>query len=145
MAVTAVIIALFQLVLLCIINPKLKEAVDMENIEKSKEYSLQMEAVTSIASIKMATIEEDVFYNWRKAYDNSIKRFIQRVKYINYESIAMSSIQMFGPSIILIIGIASYINNGISLGKVIAFQTLSSMFLSSVTSVFNCQYVCSEN
>lgn len=137
LATLTIIIAILQLLFLIMINPKLKETIDEENIEKSKAYGLQMEAINSIASIKIAALEKDMFNNWKNTFNNSMIKFKQKVKYVNFETIIMNMIHIFAPCIILIVGIMLFLENKMSLGEVVAFQSIASMFFGMISSIYN--------
>lgn len=137
LAFITVFLALIQIIFLLFLQPKMKEAIDMENLENTKSYGIQMEAVTSIQSIKMSGIEKDIFHNWKHVFDKAIEKFYLRMKYVNYQSIMIDTVQVFSPCIILLCGISLYFFNKMTIGSVVAFQSVGTMFYGLIASVFS--------
>ncbi len=136
LAGASIIIAILEFALISFVYPRLQESVDIENVEKSKSYSRQVEAITAVSSVKMAGLEDEVYKNWHSVFLTAMKRFVTRIRYSYMQSIVTESIQMFAPVFVLLIGIFLYVNNRISLGEAIAFQTISQMFFRFIASVY---------
>ncbi len=119
------------------IQPKLSHAINNELTEKTKSQSLQVEALYSIESIKIACMEEEIYENWSERYKQVIGAFIKRMKINNACSSITSTIQLFAPIVILILGIYQYRKGNMTIGQVFAFQTISSTFFGLSTNIFN--------
>lgn len=120
-----------------ILQPRLKSVTNDELTEKSKSQSIQLESLMSIMSIKIAAIEEEIFKNWELNYKNVINLFVKRMNLSNISNVIVGSIQLFAPVIILLIGINEYYLGKISIGEIIAFQTIASTFFGLSTSIIN--------
>lgn len=131
------LIFFINIINMIILQPKLKSVTNDELTEKSKSQSIQLEGLMSIMSIKMAAIEDDVFKNWELNYKSVINLFVKRMTLSNISNVIVGSIQLFAPVIILFIGINEHYLGKISIGEIIAFQTIASTFFGLGTSIIN--------
>lgn len=133
----ALVVFILNLMFMLIVQPIFTQAMNDELTEKSKSQALQVEALYSISSIKIACIEDDVYAIWKDCYERVIKMVKKRMNINNYSGSITSTIQQFVPIIILIIGISEYFKGIMSIGEVIAFETIVSTFFALSTSIFN--------
>ncbi|MCB2356542.1 peptidase domain-containing ABC transporter [Clostridium estertheticum] len=133
----ALVVFILNLIFMLIVQPIFTQAMNDELTEKSKSQALQVEALYSISSIKIACIEDDVYAIWKDCYERVIKMVKKRMNINNYSGSITSTIQQFVPIIILIIGISEYFKGIMSIGEVIAFETIVSTFFALSTSIFN--------
>jgi len=136
LACASVLFAVIEFALIALVYPKLQESVDIENVEKTRAYSRQVEAITAISAVKMAGLEEEVYKGWHSIFLTAVRRFVRRIRYSYLQTIVTESIQMFAPIFVLLIGLFLFMNNLISLGEAIAFQTISQMFFRFIASVY---------
>jgi ABC-type bacteriocin/lantibiotic exporter with double-glycine peptidase domain len=136
LAGASVLFAVVEFALIALVYPKLQESVDIENVEKSRAYSRQVEAITAISAVKMAGLEEEVYKGWHSIFLTAVRRFVTRIRYSYLQTIVTESIQMFAPIFVLLIGLFLFMSNLISLGEAIAFQTISQMFFRFIASVY---------
>lgn len=113
------------------------EANQQEIVENSKMQSLQVESLSSILALKIAGMEDDICNKWEEQYDNVLSRFKKRGNIQNIQNTVISTIQILAPLIVLLVGVTRYALREISLGDVIAFYTMSSMFFSYSVSILN--------
>ena len=72
---------------------------------------------------------------WNKLYFKFIQSFIHKERVVGTMESITSSFTFFIPVFILIFGIMSINNGNLTLGEVVSFQTLSSYFVSTSTSI----------
>lgn len=135
----AVSVGIFALnfVIMLIIQPKLSHAINNELTEKTKSQMLQVEALYTMEYIKTACIEDDIYQKWEQGYKKVIETFKNRMNINNLSSSITMTIQIFAPVAILILGIYQYRNGNMTIGQVIAFQTISATFFGFSTNIFS--------
>lgn len=121
----------------------IRQSIDNELTEQSKAQGVQVEALYSISSIKLAGMEKQIFDNWNNIFDSVLSKFKKRSEIQNLYNTVTNSIQLIAPLVILIGGLFIYLDNRLTIGEVIAFQTLASTFFGLSTSIFNAytQYI----
>lgn len=137
LSLVVLVIFLINIVNMIILQPKLKAITNDELTEKSKSQSIQLESLMSIMSIKIASIEDEIFNTWKESYKNVLKLFIKRMSFTNINNVIVGTIQIFAPVIIIFIGINEYYYGNISIGEIIAFQTITSTFFGLSNSLIN--------
>lgn len=130
-------IFLLTALLLVVISPILSRSTKREILERTKAQSLQSEALYSISSIKMTGREGDSFQDWAESYEDVIARYCEKMKITNIYSSATDMIGMFAPVAVLIFGFNMYLNRAMTLGEVIAFQSISSIFFGQVIGIYS--------
>jgi ABC-type bacteriocin/lantibiotic exporter with double-glycine peptidase domain len=113
------------------------EVVDAELSNLSKSQSTQLDAVVSIPTIKMGGYAGQFLHKWSKDYAASLSAMKARMQlqsgWINGIT---TTVQMFGPLILLLSGLY-FVNRGeISVGAAIAAQAMSATYFALSTSVF---------
>ena len=117
-------------------QPKLRRAIDNEILAQTKAQSVQVETLYSIDSIKMSGIESSFLNKWNTLFEESLVHFGKRFNITNINNTLISSIQIFSPILIFLIGIQEVHQNQIDLGSLIAFQTIAAIFFSNGNSIF---------
>jgi ABC-type bacteriocin/lantibiotic exporter with double-glycine peptidase domain len=143
MLVSSIKLSILSLVLLSLnffilfwFQPKLRRAIDNEILAQSKAQSVQVETLYSIDSIKISGIEKSFLDKWNLLFEESLVHFYKRNIITNINSTLISSIQIFSPILIFLIGIQEVRNNQMDLGGLVAFQTISAIFFSNGNSIF---------
>lgn len=132
----AIIIFTINTIFMFMLRPAMSQSIDNEIIEQSKAQSIQIEALFSIMSIKLSGMEEEVYNSWNNSYMEVLNCFKRRGILQNISNTVNSLIQTVSPVIILIIGMFLYLKNQLTLGEVIAYQSLSMNFFGLSTSLF---------
>lgn len=117
-------------------QPKLRRAIDNEILAQSKAQSVQVETLYSIDSIKISGIEKIFMDKWNKLFEDSLGHFAKRNNITNINNTLISSVQIFSPILIFLIGVHEVRNGQMDLGSLVAFQTISSMFFANGNSIF---------
>lgn len=118
-----------------ILRPWIHEANRQELNQDTKLFSYQNEITQGILDIKIAGHEKNSITHWSKLYFNFIKSFKHKERVVGIMESITSSFTFFIPIFILLFGVIAINKNSLTLGEVIAFQTLSSYFVSTSTSI----------
>lgn len=107
----------------------------LEVFEDTKLYSFQSESIMGIHDIKSSGLEQTYSQKWKELYNNFSTAFVNRERLIGIVTAISSSFNFFIPVFILLVGMQSVLNGIITLGELIAFQTISAYFLNTSNSL----------
>ncbi|ANB57633.1 ABC transporter family protein [Anoxybacillus sp. B7M1] len=107
----------------------------LEVFEDTKLYSFQSESIMGIHDIKSSGLEQTYSQKWKDMYNNFSTAFVNRERLIGIVTAISSSFNFFIPVFILLVGMQSVLNGIITLGELIAFQTISAYFLNTSNSL----------
>lgn len=133
----AIVLFALNAFFIVLLQPKLTQAINGEIMEQSKSQTAQIESLYSIMPIKISGLEENIYSNWLKIYERVIKMFKKRMVISNFYSTLTGVLQTFSPIILLCLGIKEYFSHNISIGEVIAFQSIATTFFSLSVSIIN--------
>ncbi|MBU3107030.1 peptidase domain-containing ABC transporter [Clostridium gasigenes] len=136
LTVISVIIFFANIIFMITTRNPIAESINEEITQQSISQSLQVEALYSISTIKMGAIEEQIFDTWNKSFDKVLDKYKKRSIIQNLYNSINSTFQTIGPIIVLVVGIFFYFEKQLTIGEVIAFQTLSANFFGLSTSLF---------
>lgn len=121
----------------------ISSTINKELQEQSLMYSVENEVVNTISSIKISSLEDDIFQNWSRHLDKVILRYKERGIVHSVYSSVVNSFQIFAPLIVLIYGLFNALKGDNTFGEVIAYQSVTSILFSSEISIFNAytQYI----
>lgn len=131
-----IVLSILNFLFLLITKEPIATSINNEVTEQSELQSIENECLVSISSIKTAGLEESEYKIWDAHLENLIKRYKQRYSMNNFYSSMTSTFQVFAPLVVLIVGILQFFQSKISIGEIIAFQSLASTLFSSELSVF---------
>lgn len=114
----------------------LKELNLYEVVERSKLQKSEVEAISAIFGIKVASSEGEILYHWKNKMEDVLKRFSKQGKVGNLYSTFSQICILVSPIIVLFFAMNQYLDNHFSIGQTISFYTISSMFFSYASSFF---------
>ena len=123
-------------ILLFATRSRVSEALDNEMTELSKSQSLQLEAVVSIQSIKLAGMEDQFLAGWTEVYERALTRLRSRAIVQGFVTSAVTVVQTLAPIVVLIVGLSMVANGEMTIGGAIAFQVISTTFFGLASSIF---------
>ncbi|MBE6856937.1 MAG: peptidase domain-containing ABC transporter [Ruminococcus sp.] len=126
-----------NILLVLYIQPKITKAVNDEVSEKTLMQSSQVETIYSIQSVKLSCLEDVVYNGWKKIYDRAVKAFRRKIIISSVQNSFNSIITIFAPIFILLCGIGLYLGGRLSLGEVVAFESVSVNFLSYISQIIS--------
>ncbi|WP_018349746.1 peptidase domain-containing ABC transporter [Longispora albida] len=112
------------------------EAIHNELTELSKSQSMQLEAIVSIAALKLSGTEDHFFQRWQRTFDRSLSRLSRRSLLQGRISAIVTVIQTAGPVLILFYGLYLVRSGSTSIGTVVAFQGVAATFFGLASSIF---------
>lgn len=118
-------------------RPRVLELNQSEIAENSKLQTIQVESIYSILGVKLAALEENIRMNWNQQFQRVLKTYKKRATFSNLFMVVTGLVQIGAPFLILMVGIIQYQNGLITLGEVIAFNSISATFFGLSTSIFN--------
>lgn len=116
---------------------KVSNAVDNELIQQSKNQSTMAEILYSIIFIKMSNSEKNFLKQWEETFDNAIAAFLKRSDVQAIINSISSAFQMLAPLLIMAYGFFLLLHNQLTLGEVIAIQSVSSTLFSHMNNLFS--------
>ena len=137
LTILSLILFLLNMLSLFIFQPQLRQAIDNEILEQSKAQTIQVETLYSIDTVKLSNMEDVSYSRWYNSFLNALEQFRKRMLISNLNHCLTSTIQMFSPLLIFIFGLQEMLNHHLTLGELIAFQTISTQFFSTGGSLFN--------
>lgn len=137
LTVVVLLLSLFNVLFLLITKGPIARSINKEVVEQAEMQSVENECLITISSIKTAGIEEQIFENWYKHLKKVISCYKERYNLNNLYMAVTSTFQIFAPIVILLLGIQQYYNHNMTLGEVVAFESLASMLFATEVSIFS--------
>ncbi len=106
-----------------------------ELMEDTKLYSFQNEAIQGIQDIKSNALEKPYLEKWKTLYRAFANAYIKRERLLGIVTSTSSSLAFFIPAIILLIGFQLVQKQQLTLGELVAFQSISTYFVSTANSL----------
>lgn len=135
---TAVTIAIGLLngLILCVVSQKRKTLNQRLLQEQGKLIGLSMNGLRSIESLKAAGNESDFFTKWAGTHANALNT----QQYLIAATLLLNSMPLFLTTLnnitILVLGSLSIMEGSLTIGGLIAFQSLAMSFLSQINQLF---------
>lgn len=135
LSIITLILGIF-LVTISIINTKMiyrKNQTQISNITEVQ--NITGEIVNNISIIKAMGAEQELFLKWEKGFEKQLRMEMEKAKINASLGNIPSTIQTIYVLIIFILGLILDRNGGLTLGTIIAFNTLGASFLSPMLSI----------
>ncbi|WP_216700801.1 peptidase domain-containing ABC transporter [Priestia filamentosa] len=137
MGILVTVLVCINCMFLFLTRKKVSHAVDKELVHQSKSQSVMTETLYSMIFIKMSNMEKTFLKHWEKTFNKAVAAFHNRSNVQNAINSMSSSFQMLSPLLIMAYGFFLFMNGKLSLGEVIAIQTISATLFSQVNSLFS--------
>ncbi|GFN31659.1 peptidase domain-containing ABC transporter [Paenibacillus xylaniclasticus] len=118
-----------------IIRPFMYEANRDELAKDTKLFSLQNESVQGMLNIKISGAENTVSDRWHGLYAKYVKSFIRRERVFGLLSGFSGALTFYIPMFIIWIGATQVSSGQMSIGELIAFQSIAAYFISTANSL----------
>lgn len=118
-----------------LLRPHLHDATRNEVSKDTKLYSYQNESVSGILNIKISGAEGTVSERWRSNYQAFVRAFITRERLYGLLGAFSGGLTMFMPLFIIWLGARHVMTGALSLGELIAFQTIAVYFITTANSL----------
>ena len=113
----------------------IRAAVDREITESAESSGMQLEALSSIETLKVSGMTGPFFEDWRKVYARAIRQANRRLILQGAVGNGYSMFQMFGPLVVLGTGLWLVTQGDLNLGTAVAVQALTATALGMVASL----------
>ena len=132
-----ILIGLFNVIFLVLTKEPIARTINNEVLEQAEMQSVENECLITISSIKTSGIEKQIYDNWYEHLQKVMLRYKERYRMNNIYTAVTETFQMFAPIAILLLGVQQCYQGNMSLGDVVAFQSLASILFSSEVSIFS--------
>ncbi|MEU1671786.1 peptidase domain-containing ABC transporter [Streptomyces roseifaciens] len=113
----------------------IRKVTTQEINETAESSSLQMEAMSSIETLKVSGMTGPFFEDWQRVYAGAMDRTRRRIVLQGAASSAQGMFQMFGPLLVLATGLWLVWKGRLDLGTAVAVQAMTATSLGTVTSL----------
>ncbi|GIQ69114.1 peptidase domain-containing ABC transporter [Xylanibacillus composti] len=118
-----------------LLRPHLHEASRSELSKDTKLFSYQNESVSGILNVKISGAEQTVSERWKSHYQDFVKAFVVRERLYGVLNAFSGGLALYMPLFIIWIGARQVAAGGLSLGELIAFQSIAIYFISTANSL----------
>ncbi|WIE65094.1 peptidase domain-containing ABC transporter [Curtobacterium sp. MCLR17_036] len=112
-----------------------RTVIDDEIAETTRASSMQLEALSSIETLKVSGMTGRFLEEWRTVYARAVGHTARRIVVQGRISSATSALQMFGPLVVLLVGLGLVRTGDLGLGAAVASQALAATALGTVLSL----------
>ncbi|MFI5831869.1 peptidase domain-containing ABC transporter [Streptomyces sp. NPDC051578] len=132
---TAFVVFLTMLAVAVTTYRPIRRITEREITETTKSSSLQMEALSSIETLKVSGMTKTFFRDWEKVYEAGMEQTRRRIVLQGIATSGYSVFQVFGPLLVLAVGLWLVLQGSLDLGSAVAAQTLAATSLGMVMSL----------
>lgn len=130
-----VVIGLLQMLLIIFTYRPIRELSRQELNAQGKSQGYLAEALNGIATVKAAGVEHEVYNRWSNLFFNQLSVSVRRSYFSSLASAAMSVLASFSSIALLWVGAAQVLKGSMSIGTMLALNSLAGSFLSPLSSV----------
>lgn len=129
------LVGFFIFILSMLYTRALRSIQQNQIIHSTKTQNIVTELVNNIDTLKAFGVESDVLKKWKNSFLSQMKFEEKKAKYAGFFGSLPITIQMVFPALMFLIG-GVYIGRGeLTIGNLIAFNTLGGLFLSPILSL----------
>ncbi len=136
LCIAAIILSIINFAILIITKNPLSTSINNEIQKQAEMSAIETESITTISTVKTSGVEQDMYNLWLNSFQKLLDSYKKRYSISNIYGAITGTFQMFAPIVILISGIYLYYEGTISVGEIVAIQSLSSTLFLSETSLF---------
>jgi len=131
----ALVIALLQAVILLLARKKFNRLTQLDLAAGAEERSYLIESIKGISLIKASGAEVRVCQRWSKLFTRELDLSLERNRVTALVEMMLGSLRMITPVLLLLLGARSVLEGGMSVGMMVAIQSLATAFLTPVTTL----------
>ena len=128
-------IGLVQVLLLVFTYQPIRELAIQELNAQGKSQGYLAEALNGIATVKAAGAEQEVYTRWSNLFFDQLSLSVRRSYFSSVSGTAMSALQAFSSVALLWVGAVQVLNGSMSVGTMLALNTLAGSFLGPLSGV----------
>lgn len=145
MFIIAVIFLLIYLIIILIFRKVINRKIEDVKNEKAEANSYMVEAISGFESIKGLGIEKSIIKNFNNKYFNQIDKTKMFEQCYNKETFFKDLTDNVCLNIIILFGMLLLIKEQITLGELLAFNTLLSYFFTPIKNIINLDMIIKES
>ncbi|WP_370695801.1 peptidase domain-containing ABC transporter (plasmid) [Priestia megaterium] len=116
-------------------RPLMHEVNRDEVTKDTKLYSYQTESVLGVLNIKIAGAEDSASRRWKELYNNFASAFMKKERTFGFINSFSGALTYFIPLAVIWIGAPQVFNGKLSIGELVAFQSIATFFISTSNSL----------
>lgn len=132
----AVLLSVFNFIFLLVTKEPLSLSINHEIQEQGHLQTDENECIMTMPTIKTAGLEDIMYEKWSKKQSKLMDRYKERYLISYIYGAVTGTFQVFAPIIIMILGIYQVYIGKMSIGQVVALQSLSSSLFASEVDFF---------
>lgn len=132
---SVLIIGFIQIIVLISTSKKIRELTQKEIEAQAQSQTYLIETLKGIVTIKSFGAEERVLEHWSNLFYQQLNISLTKNKYTQTTGVFLGSLQSFSSIILLWIGAWFVLNQKMSLGTLMAINTIASLFLAPLSSI----------
>ena len=133
----SLIIMLLYLLIIIIFRNKFNELIDETILNKSLVTSYMVESINGYETLKGCNIENKIISNFEDKYATYSNKLKDLDEYYNYQYLLKELINNIGFVVIILVGIMLVIDNKITIGILLSFNSLLIYFLSPIRNIID--------
>ena len=128
-------LGVLQVMVLVVTRRRVRHLMQHELASKADEQSYLVEAMSGISILKAAGAEDRAFDRWSDLFSKQLNVSLERGYLSTRIETAMATVRALSPLILLWYGTLHVLNGTMSLGTMLAINTLAGAFLAPITSL----------
>ncbi len=128
-------LGILQISVLLLNKKKMQNLTQKQVMTQVKSNSFLTEMVNGIETIKVLGIEDEIGQSWNNILNEQIDKATEKSLFRTKIDITINSIIFFAPLFIVILSINEILKGNMTIGQLLAFQTLTMAFLNPINSL----------
>ena len=133
----SLIIMLLYLFIIIIFRNKFNNLIDEATLDKASVTSYMVESINGYETIKGCNMEGKIIHNFEDKYATYSNKINELDSFYNYQYLLKELINNIGFIIIILVGIFLVMDNKITLGSLLSFNSLLIYFLSPIRNIID--------
>ena len=128
---------LLYLFIIVIFKNKFNDLIDEATLNKASVTSYMVESINGYETIKGCNMENKIIHNFEDKYATYSNKICELDESYNYQYLLKELINNIGFLIIILVGIILVMDNKITIGTLLSFNSLLVYFLSPIRSIID--------
>ena len=134
--ISLIIMFLYLFIIIAFRN-KLNNLIDTVTLNKADVTSYMVESINGYETLKGCNIENKIIYNFEGKYATYSNKIVELDECYNYQYLLKELISNIGFVVIILVGIILAIDNKITIGLLLSFNSLLLYFLSPIRNIID--------
>ena len=134
-ALLALVLGLVQVGVLLMTAPQMRFLTERVLVNESKSHSYLLEALAGIVTLKSAGAEDRAYHHWFHLFEEHLQGLIQQSQLGAKINTILQTLRLFTPVLLLWLGVILVLQGRLTLGTMLALNSLALAFLTPLTSL----------